>query len=61
MKSCLYYTVSPDQIISIYQIVLDIPKLWYQLPAKNENHLHQINIWLQKNGYTNRGYNLIRL
>lgn len=67
----LYYTIRKHLIlvdtveectgwktINLYEIVLDQPKLWCEIEAKNEsNTIEEIQTWLDNNGFENIEYN----
>ena len=71
----LYYTVEKQitnldgieectgwKTISVYEIVLDKPKLWFELDAKNEDSSeNEIQEWLDSNGFEDREYEFERL
>ena len=71
----LYYTVEKQttnldgieectgwKTISVYEIVLDKPKLWFELDAKNEDSSeNEIQEWLDSNGFKDREYEFERL
>jgi len=71
----LYYTVEKqtqtiDTIeecsgwknINVYEIVLDIPKVWFDLEINNNaSSQKEIKNWLNDNGFGNRNYDLILL
>ena len=74
MKS-LYFTVEKQtniydgveecsgwKTISVYEILLDRPKLWFEIEAKNEDSSKdEIQNWLDENGFGNREYEFVRL
>jgi hypothetical protein len=71
----LYYTVEKQIInldgieectgwktITVYEIVLDKPKLWFELDVKNEDSSEdEIQEWLDSNGFEDREYEFERL
>ena len=71
----LYYTVEKQttnldgieectgwKTISVYEIVLDKPKLWFELDANNEDSSEdEIQEWLDSNGFEDREYEFERL
>lgn len=74
MKS-LYFTVEKQtntydgveecvgwKTISVYEILLDRPKLWFEIEAKNEDSSEGvIQDWLDENGFGDRDYEFVRL
>jgi len=75
MSTKLYYTVEKqtqtiDTIeecigwknIQVYEIANDIPKLWFEIEARNDDYTNvQIQNWLDNNGYEDREYDMIWL
>ena len=71
----LYYTVEKQIInldgieectgwktITVYEIVLDKPKFWFELDAKNKDSSEdEIQEWLDSNGFEDREYEFERL
>lgn len=75
MSTKLYYTVEKqtqtiDTIeecigwknIQVYEIANDIPKLWFEIEARNDDYTNtQIKNWLDNNGFGDREYDMIWL
>jgi hypothetical protein len=76
MKRKIYYVVEKETIvlgdqseectgnkdITVYEIVLDTPKLWFTLDCENSEHsVDVIQGWLNDNGFGDRDYEIIQL
>lgn len=75
MSKKLYYTVEKQtqtidtveettgyKAISVYEIVFDEPKLWFDIEVLNEaSSEDEINEWLDVNGFGDRNYELVIL
>ena len=48
--------------IQVYEIANDIPKLWFEIEARNDDYTNtQIKNWLDNNGFGDREYDMIWL
>tara|TARA_R110002050_G_scaffold79261_12_gene169467 strand:- start:15189 stop:15416 length:228 start_codon:yes stop_codon:yes gene_type:complete len=75
MSTKLYYTVEKQtqtidtieectgwKTIQVYEIVNDIPKIWFDIEARNDDYTNvQIQNWLDNNGFGDREYDMIWL
>lgn len=71
----LYYTIEKQtsnidtieectgwKTIRVYTIVLDVPKLWFEIEVKNEtSSIEEIQFCLDDNGFENREYEFEQL
>jgi len=75
MSKKLYYTVEKQtqtidtveectgwKNIQVYEIVLDRPKQWFDIEAKNDSSSeNEIQTWLDNNGFGDRDYDMVCL
>jgi hypothetical protein len=48
--------------IQVYEIILDQPKIWFELEARNDDSSEEeIQTWLDNNGFGNREYEFVWL